>query len=603
MTPLCRGHERYHVGKEGGRCQSHQAILTKEECLSALEYISNPKIEIHWEGKTRGISRGCSIKAWVWHGNPHFNNHKDDNAKGRDDITPICKGAGSPETSRTNTPTHYPTAAPTKPNYTCFYRTTAHSDYAGSRANCKKTAGADIASIHSAYENSVVQTLTFHRHSFIGTIESKNNGHGNMDEFVWSDGSAWDYTAPYNDGLKSGETRIVIHRGMWHDWGTGNGNMPAVCRINTNVDRCADLGVMSILPPPAGAKTCFFPKSARTDYDSARLACQNTQLPVEGPGADIASIHSDAENQVAMSVKIAQAYIGAIETKNNGGGKQDDFIWSDGTAWDYITKYHDGLKSSETRIALANNAWHDWGTGSSKLTALCRVETTPSACASLGGATVPVVEFPSPVVDFDVQTLSGNTWHSTGSAPGVKMDVSGFSVDPTKGPFFNANRGRAVNYNVSPNANAELSWEIWFDAKSLPHNRCWILGHDNGGYDRGLNLCDNRFGGIAAPRGGTYKSSHGFAKTNTWYHIVVTYKNGAHDNKVFVQEVGSELKVDTFHAANGNGNSAFTVGGLNNYGNHHVDAFIPIVRVYNERLTQADVEKLYAKDAARFSGP
>merc|ERR1712070_458047 len=311
-------------------------------------------------------------------------------AKGRDDITPICKGAGSPETSRTNTPTSYPTAAPTKPNYTCFYRTTAHSDYAGSRANCQKTAGADIASIHSPYENSVVQTLTFHRHSFIGAIESKNNGNGNMDEFVWSDGSAWDYTAPYNDGLMSGETRIVIHRGMWHDWGTGGGNMPAVCRINTNVDRCADLGGMSILPPPAGAKTCFFPKSTRTDYDSARLSCQNTQLPVEGPGADIASIHSDAENQVALSIRVGgAAYIGAVETNDNGHGNMDGFMWSDGSTWDYTAPLNDGLHSSETRIALGSqNKWHDYGQGSHHLTAVCRVETTASACASLGGATV-----------------------------------------------------------------------------------------------------------------------------------------------------------------------------------------------------------------------
>jgi hypothetical protein len=94
MTPICVGPEKYHVGVEGGRCAAGKDILTKTDCVKALAYISNPVLAIHWEGSTRGIPNGCSLKHTVWHGNPHWNKATN-SVKGRGDMTPICKGAGS----------------------------------------------------------------------------------------------------------------------------------------------------------------------------------------------------------------------------------------------------------------------------------------------------------------------------------------------------------------------------------------------------------------------------------------------------------------------------------------------------------------------------
>ena len=53
----------------------------------------------------------------------------------------------------------------------------------------------------------------------------------------------------------------------------------------------------------------------------------------------------------------------------------------------------------------------------------------------------------------------------------------------------------------------ELTLEIWVKLNSYagrdhadegPNNPGWILGHDNGGYDRAICLHDQRYGGIAA---------------------------------------------------------------------------------------------------------
>ena len=57
---------------------------------------------------------------------------------------------------------------------------------------------------------------------------------------------------------------------------------------------------------------------------------------------------------------------------------------------------------------------------------------------------------------------------------------------------------------------------------SLANNRGWVLGHDDGGYDRALALHDDRFGGIAAPNGGTYRSKLGMPPLHTWMHVVAT---------------------------------------------------------------------------------
>ena len=86
-------------------------------------------------------------------------------------------------------------------------------------------------------------------------------------------------------------------------------------------------------------------------------------------GMAIASVHSQAENDMIRPLLKTVSYLGAVETKINA-----KWAWTDGTPWDYTNPSNDGLKSSETRLAYnpGTPQWHDWGTGSDKLGVICR---------------------------------------------------------------------------------------------------------------------------------------------------------------------------------------------------------------------------------------
>ena len=76
--------------------------------------------------------------------------------------------------------------------------------------------------------------------------------------------------------------------------------------------------------------------------------------------------------------------------------------------------------------------------------------------------------------------------------------------------------------------------EIWFklnsyngrDQAGQAGGPGWIIGSDDGGYDRAICLHDSRYGGIAGPNGGTYASTLGFPDIGQWTHVVATFQNG-----------------------------------------------------------------------------
>merc|ERR1712153_69318 len=191
--------------------------------------------------------------------------------------------------------------------------------------------------------------------------------------------------------------------------------------------------------------------------------------------------------------------------------------------------------------------------------------------------------------------MSSTTWTSTGSQDGITMNIDGLSMG-SAGVFFNAPRGRSVNYNIGPDAHAQLSIEIWFKETASTSSLGWIIGHDNGGYDRAINIHDHRFGGVAAPPGRTYSSTLGYPSLNQWYHVVATYNQGqSSGNTVFMRQLGGALQSQALPVTrnNGGGLTSFDVGGLTSYGNHHVHADIAVVRVFEKILTEAEVNELY----------
>ena len=103
--------------------------------------------------------------------------------------------------------------------------------------------------------------------------------------------------------------------------------------------------------------------------DNTKRIYANSVEYCKSQGANIASIHSDKENNAAIRLLQVTAYIGA---ESDGKG---NWTWNDGSKWwQPDDSKHDGIVGkTETKIALntADKKWHDWTTGSSKIGVLC----------------------------------------------------------------------------------------------------------------------------------------------------------------------------------------------------------------------------------------
>ena len=117
--------------------------------------------------------------------------------------------------------------------------------------------------------------------------------------------------------------------------------------------------------------------------------------------------------------------------------------------------------------------------------------------------------------------------------------------------------------------------------------------HDDGGFDRAICIHDARYGGIAGPNGGVYESTLGYPAIGEWAHIVATFENGA-DCKVYLNFAHQDSRV----VQNNDGRGDLSIGGLvvdggQSMAGHSADVSIAAVRVYDRRLTDADVEQRF----------
>jgi hypothetical protein len=179
--------------------------------------------------------------------------------------------------------------------------------------------------------------------------------------------------------------------------------------------------------------------------------------------------------------------------------------------------------------------------------------------------------------------------------PSTDGRPDGGLVDRFGSFLFNGQAGVSVvqGLDISPSKYPQLSLEIWIKRRADANNREWVLGHDNGGYDRAINLHDDRYGGVAGPNGGTAASPLGYPQLGHWAHIVVTYGTNA---KTYLN---GQLW-DEGAAHNGDGLPDFSIGGLTNFANHYVNALISQVRVYGRELSAADVTKRFQDTVTRY---
>ena len=114
-----------------------------------------------------------------------------------------------------------------------------------------------------------------------------------------------------------------------------------------------------------GSKCFKFDDKKRNYADSVKY-CKSID-------SNIASIHSDAENDALIKLGKPTAFIGA-ESDGKGNWK-----WNDGSKWwQPAGTKHDGIAGKgETKIALnTDKKWHDWGTGGDLLGVWCAINLT-----------------------------------------------------------------------------------------------------------------------------------------------------------------------------------------------------------------------------------
>jgi len=234
---------------------------------------------------------------------------------------------------------------------------------------------------------------------------------------------------------------------------------------------------------------------------------------------------------------------------------------------------------------------------------LCRCTNTGGKeCVPQAGACDSV----NAIFALDAECWNGGPlWNNIGTVaayPGIDIVGLSPSLDGTlragvmAGSFhFPGIVKTVLGLDIGSVPHPRLSLEIWVKRKSNRNNREWVIGHDNGGFDRAIALNDDRFGGVAAPSGAVVPSTLGFLELNKWYHVVATYGPSA---SIFLNGVQrNEGPVVPGEA----GLPAMTIGGLSSlWPNHEVDALISQVRVYDRELSPHEVQARFAETRARY---
>jgi len=193
----------------------------------------------------------------------------------------------------------------------------------------------------------------------------------------------------------------------------------------------------------------------------------------------------------------------------------------------------------------------------------------------------PVVADARVILDLDAREYtpgSGSTWATAqGNVDGkiggkVKYDEAsqsfefpGVGRETTPGSEEHMAKLVSVDLDISPSANKDLTIEVWFnlhrDHQHGGRDKAWLLGHDDGGFDRSIIASDNRAKGIAMGTGNILPAGFGFPKQGVWHHVICVWKGSTGQAYMaFNGEIGNTLK-----AVNSDGLPSFEIGGLKNH--------------------------------------
>lgn len=185
-------------------------------------------------------------------------------------------------------------------------------------------------------------------------------------------------------------------------------------------------------------------------------------------------------------------------------------------------------------------------------------------------------------------TLGVNTTFETG------LVGQAFSFDGSQGAV------SLFPVDISPSAYPLITIGMYINVDSLINNRGWVLGHDNGGYDRALMISDSRFNSRLSGTAGSnspYSSSLTDFSSNLdqWFGVAVSYDQPNNTAIVYVNDLMGNSMVQTINTNMGGGNSFFSLGGLSTYGGHTVDALVDELFIFDRALSQRELDVAFTQ--------
>jgi len=212
----------------------------------------------------------------------------------------------------------------------------------------------------------------------------------------------------------------------------------------------------------------------------------------------------------------------------------------------------------------------------------------------VAAASLPNIASAVPVGMTHLWKANGNTVDSIGGVTGTLSGGTSYAtgVSGQAFSFDGANDLFTAAVNLSPSIMQEVTFGAWVYLNTYDNSRGWVIGQDNGGYDRSISLHDDRYSDTnkkpAAGVGFTYKSDLDDVSLGEWHFIAVSYAADLSTTVYFDGKSQTIAGTD-----NSDGNSSFTVGGLSNYDNHEINGLVDDIFIYNRALRTDELGDLY----------
>lgn len=222
-------------------------------------------------------------------------------------------------------------------------------------------------------------------------------------------------------------------------------------------------------------------------------------------------------------------------------------------------------------------------------------------CCSVGSASS---EFEC---QFTVDSLSDSAWTNEGTLGSiadmssltgtVTVESTNAAGGTTQALCFDESQTSeltTMDYDLDTSVRPDLTLVAWFRPDQFT-SYDWILGNDDGGYDRAIVIYDPRYKGLAAAVGGTYTSTLGELTLGEWVHIVVTfassgtatiYKNGG-------DLAGGSQQSTSIRQESKSGNTQTGLNGVQ-WGTYKSVGCFAQVQMTDRVVSAAEVAELYA---------